>query len=226
MYGLNPDAARKGDERSGRILEIGAFEGVFKRAEHVVSQKKGTTGIEFDFETPERQTATFSLWTLNKEGKELFGYGMVQALMTCLRVRQLVPVQAMVKKYDRNSNGQIDVQAEVFRDLMGKNVGVLFETEDYLKNDGTLGLKVNCAGFYDAATRLTASEILDKKVQPLKLAQNIKTLKHKAYKRPVGGGNAGHPNAPGNGYAGESGGFADDDIPFAATLARAAWSAI
>jgi hypothetical protein len=200
---------------------------VFKRAEHVKSRQKGTTGIEFDFETPERQSASFSLWTLNKDGKELFGLQLVQALMTCLRVRQLAPTLAMVKKFDRDSGGQIDIEAEVFKELMGKPIGVLFETEDYRRNDGGIGTKVNCAGFFDTATRLTASEILDKKVQPLKLAQNIKTLKHKPYKGPVAG-NAGHPNAPGNGYGGDTGGggFPDDDIPFAAMLARAAWSAI
>lgn len=217
MYALNPDAARKGDERSGRIVEIGAYEGVIKRAENVISTKKGTKGIEFDFETPDRMSAQFSLWTLTKDGKEIMGFGFVQALMTCLRVRALMPVRAIVHKYDRVSGGMVDVEAEVFKELMNKSIGVLFETEDYLKNDNSIGTKVNCAGFFDTATRLTASEILDKKVQPLKLAANLKTLRHKAYKAPTGGG----ARSSGGGYGGGMGdpgpgqaGFEDDDIPF------------
>jgi hypothetical protein len=85
MYSLNPDAARKGDERSGRIEEIGAFEGRFLRAENVISSKKGTQGIEFAFESNEKQNAQFSLWTLTKDGKEIMGFQFVQALMTSAR---------------------------------------------------------------------------------------------------------------------------------------------
>lgn len=231
MYSLNPSAARKGDERTGRISEIGAYVGKFTRAEHVISDRKKTTGVEFAFESDDKQQATFTVWTINGKGEQIFGFAQLQAIMTVLQTRTLELTQQMVKKYDRDSGGVIDVSAEVFAALMGKPVGVLFETEDYEKftngqPNGQIGTKVVFAGVYDPKTRLTASEILDKKVQPLKLDQHIKTLKHRPLKRVAGGGysssSTGHPNAPGN----SSGGFEDDDIPFAPAYARAAWSAM
>lgn len=209
MYNFDQTAARKGDERSGRISEIGPYVGRFTRVEPVVSEKKGTKGVEFAFESDDKQGAVFTLWTLNNKGEQLFGYGQLQAVMTVLRCRSIALSPAMVRKYDRNSNGLIDVQAEVFADLMNKPVGVLFETEDYEKTNGGVGVKVVFAGVYEAKTKLTASEILDKKVQPQKYEQHVRTLKHRALKNAPRGGNMGHPNAPGNG-----GGFDDDEIPF------------
>lgn len=226
MYTWNGNAAKQGDERAGRILEIGPFIGKFRRAEDVVSSKTKTKGVEFVFESDDKQSAQFTLWTINAEGKELMGFRQLQAVMTILKCRALTTKTAMVKKFDRNSGGVVDVEADVFLDLMDKPVGVLFETEDYHKTGGGLGTKVVFAGCFDPVTRLTASEIIDKKVVPAKLESHIKTLRHRPAKAQSnggnGGGNMGHPNAPGNG----GGGFEDDDIPFGPLLSRAAWSAI
>lgn len=213
MYTLNPDAARKADERAGRISEIGKYVGTFLYAENVVSEKKGTRGVEFAFETEGKQGATFALWTLNKDGKELFGLGLVNSIMTCLRVKSITPTKVVIRKYDRFAKGMANVEAEVFKELMGKPIGVLFETEDYRRTDGSIGVKIVPAGFFDAMSELTASEILDKKVQPLKLAQAVRGLKHRPLRNQGGGAsqNMGHPNAPGNDVGG---GFEDDDIPF------------
>jgi hypothetical protein len=219
MYSLDQSAARKGDERGGRITEIGPYVGKFTRAEHVISEKKQTRGVEFAFESDDKQMATFTVWTVNGKGEQIFGYAQLQAIMTVLRCRSLELTRRVVKKYDRNSQGMVDVEAEVFLDLMDKPVGVLFETEDYEKfsngaPSGQVGTKIVFAGVFDPKTKLTASEIWDKKVQPQKYEQHVRTLKHRPLKRLIGGagggGNAGHPNAPGN----NAGGFDDDDIPF------------
>lgn len=206
MYSLNTTAARQADERSGRINEIGKFVGIFSRAEDVTS-KKETRGIDFAFETPDRQSANFTLWTFNKEGAELYGFKQLQSLMTCLRIKDMAPKTAMVRKWDRTSEGMIDVEGMVFDALMNKPIGILFETEDYPKNDGSTGTKVVPAYFFDARTELTASEILDKKVTPAQLAKLVLTLRH----RPLRGKQAA-PAATNAAPAG--GGFDDDDIPF------------
>lgn len=217
MYSLNTTAARQADERSGRIAEIGKYIGTFSRAEDITSPK-GTRGIDFAFETADRQTANFTLWTLNKEGKEIFGFKQLQALMTCLKVKNLKPVASVVKKWDRDSGGMQEFDAQVFEDLMSKPVGILFETEEYAKTEGGVGVKVVPAAFFEASSELMASEILDKKVAPAQLAKILLTLKHK----PLKTGSTTASNAPSGGGGG--GPDFDDDIPFAPAYARAAWA--
>jgi hypothetical protein len=231
MYNIDQNAARQGDERGGRITDIGRYVGKFTRAEHVISDAKKTTGVEFAFESDDKQSATFTVWTINGKGEQIFGFKQLQAIMTVLKCRSLATTVKVVKKWDRNSQGIVNVEAEVFADLMDKPVGVLFETEDYEKYEngqpsGKVGTKLVFAGVFDPKTNLTASEILDKKVQPQKLEQNIRTLRHRPLKRVAGNGGtpaySGHPNAPGN----DAGGGYDDDIPFGPLHTRAAWSAI
>jgi hypothetical protein len=206
MYSLNTKAARQADERSGRIAEIGKYVGIFSRAEDVTS-KKETRGIDFAFETPERQSANFTLWTYNKEGAELYGFKQLQSLMTCLRVKDMAPKAAIVRKWDRTAEGMVDVEGMIFEALMNQPIGILFETEDYPKNDGTTGTKVVPAYFFDAKSELTASEILDKKVTPAQLAKLVMTLKH----RPLRGK---QPAPMASGAVPAGNGFEDDDAPF------------
>lgn len=206
MYSLNTTAARQADERSGRIAEIGKYVGMFSRAEDVKSSK-GTQGIDFAFETPERQSANFTLWTFNKEGKELYGFKQLQSLMTCLSIRDMAPKAAIVHKWDRTANGMIDVDGMIFADLMSKPIGILFETEDYEKSDHSVGTKVIPAYFFNAKSELTASEILDKKVTPAQLAKLVMTLKHRPLRGKQAAPSAGSPAPAGNG-------FEEDDIPF------------
>jgi hypothetical protein len=225
MYSLNTTAARQADERSGRIAEIGKYLGMFTRAEDVTSSKL-TRGIDFAFETQDKQSANFTLWTYNKEGKELYGFKQLQALMACMRVRDMAPKKAIVRKWDRTSEGMVDVEGMVFDALMGKPIGILFETEEYQKFENnvptTVGMRVVPAYFFDAQSEMTASEILDKKVQPVQLAKLVQTLRHRPLRKAAGGA----PAAGGGGAPAGGNGFDDDDIPFAAAFARQAWSAI
>ena len=209
MYALNPQAARQAEQRSERITEIGKYVGQFTRAEDIESSK-GTRGIDFAFVTEDKQTANFTLWTFNAANKELFGFKQLQALMTCLRVKNIAPSDAVVKKWDRDTQQVQEFDAQVFLDLMNKDVGILFETEDYQKNDGSIGTKVVPAAFFEASSELMASEILDKKAAAHQLAKMIPGLRH----RPLRNGSA--QPAPARTSAPAGGGFddMDDDIPF------------
>lgn len=217
MYSLNTNTARQADDYSGRIAEIGRYTGTFTRAEHVLS-KKGTQGIDFAFETKDKQSATFSIWTYSASGEELYGFRQLQALMVCLRVKQLVPVTSTVKKWDYQTKNLQTVQAEVFKELMNKPIGVLFETEEYERQDGSLGTKVVAAGFFDAQSELMASEIIDQKVQPEKLAKRVASLKHRPLRNAPPVAQAAPAYKPVHGYQPQSagGGDRDDDldIPF------------
>jgi hypothetical protein len=209
MYALDPNAARQADERSGRITDTGKYVGIFTRAEDVTSAK-GTRGIDFTFETPERLSANFTLWTMKAHGEPLFGFKQLQALMACLRIKSITPSHAIVKKWDRETNSVQDFDAEVFKDLMNKQVGILFETEDYLKKDGSIGTKVVPAAFFEASSGLMAGEILDKKVEPTQLSKMILALRHRPLKRV-----AGQASQPGDPIPGADSSLdTDGDIPF------------
>lgn len=208
MYSLNTTAARQAEERSGRINEIGKFIGIFNRAEDVTSGK-GTRGIDFAFETPERQSANFTLWTFNADGKELYGFKQLQAVMTCLRVKDMAPKAAIVRKWDRHAQGMVDAEGMIFEAMMSKPIGILFETEDYAKTDGSTGTKVVPAYFFDAKSELTPSEILDKKVTPSQLAKLVLTLRHRPLR-----GKAPAASTSNSAGADTAGPIDDDDIPF------------
>ncbi len=178
MYQLNTTLARQADQHSTHITEPGKYIGVFKCAEDVTSSK-GTRGIQFTFITALQQTARFTLWTRNTEGQEIFGYKQLQALMVCLDAERLDPTPDTVTKWDSVACAMLDSPTFTFKALMGKQIGILFETEEYEKQDKSIGLKALPYAFFDAKTELMAAEILDKKVQPQQLSKIIPQLKHR-----------------------------------------------
>ncbi len=216
-YDLNPEQAKQAE--SARITETGKYVGVFTAAYGTESQKH-TEGIEFAFKTDDGRTADFlTLWTYNADNKELFGLKVLNALMTCARVKRLAPAAGTIDKWE---NGQrVKVAAQVFPDLTNKRVGLLLQREEYRKQDGSTGNKFNIVGAFDAESEMTASEILAKASKPEKLAGMVASLRDKLL---VGGGSAGsHSSAPAeNG----GGGFPDDDIPFGAHMRGRAGLAI
>lgn len=179
-YNLNPDAARAGDTGGGRIDVSGAYVGIFTRAESVTASK-GTEGIELSFKSENEESADFlSLWTHNKDGVEIYGYKVLQAVMTCMKARNIKPTRGAVEKWE---NGQkITSQATIYPDLTNKKIGLVLQREEYVKNDGNIGSKMNIVGAFDAESRLTASEILDRKAVPERLDKIISSLKDKVMK--------------------------------------------
>src|SRR5260364_103833 len=85
-YQLNETAARASEQRSERIVEPGEYIGILTCAEDITS-KRGARGIDCVFETENKHIAYFTLWTFGTEGKELFGYSQLNALMTCLGIK-------------------------------------------------------------------------------------------------------------------------------------------
>lgn len=203
-YDLNPEQAKQAE--SSRITETGKYVGAFTSA-YGTESTKGTEGIEFAFKTDDGRTADFlTLWTYNKDGKELFGLKVLNALMTCLRAKRIVPSAGTIEKWE---DGQrVRVAAQVFPDLTNKRIGLLLQREEYRKQDGSVGSKFNIVGAFDAETELTASEILVKASSPEKLAGMVASLRDKTL--PAGAAPSGYTAAS----SGGSGDF-DDDIPFA-----------
>lgn len=207
-YAVNTDTARQGDSNSTRLTETGAYVGIFIKAEEVTSTK-GTQGIEFTFQTPDKSTADYlTLWTINTDGKELFGLKQLNAMMVCMRIRTAIaPTPGIVEKYEKGGKAKVKVEAQLFKDLMNKQIGVLLQKEGYEKNDRSIGSRLNLAGFFEASSRMTAIEILDKAVKPERLDRMIATLKDKPFYK---SGKPAQSENPGHGMPED----AEDDSPY------------
>lgn len=215
MYELNTDSARKADQGGQMISEVGKYVGTFTQAEDITA-KSGTKGVSLTFES-NGQKARLSLYTKKADGTTIMGYDTLMALMTCLKLRSIKPAPGVVKSWDNDQRKEVEKEATVFPDLCGKPIGLLLETEDYLKQDGTVAAnpRIIIKSVFQAETELTASEILDRKTVATNLPKMVEGLRHRPLK------NAPKPKAAttddyGFDYQPASSGFddADDSIPF------------
>jgi hypothetical protein len=187
-YALDADLARKSDESKTRIDASGEYVGHFTKAKKVISTT-GTEGIEFSFETNEGATGDYmTLYTIKADGTKIFGFGLLMALMTCLKVRQIGTQKIAVDEWDNIARAVIPVEAEHFTELMNKPIGVLIQREpiiDQFSGDvkidknGFPKWKLNLTGFFDPVTRKTAGEILDKAETPARLERKLSSLRDK-----------------------------------------------
>lgn len=204
-YTLNPEAAKQADQMGGMIKETGKYAGHFTRAESITSTK-GTKGVEFSFKSADGLTADYlTLWTINAEGKELYGYKTLMAIMTCLKVRDIKPVRQEIEKYDHELQCKAPVMADVFQELTDKSIGLLLEREEYRNGRGEVKSKMVIAAPFDPATSFTASEILNKAVKPEILDKMVAQLRDRPLKD-VSTPSQGAPVAAGNDEF--------DDLPF------------
>ena len=203
-YNLDPVAASQAGV-SNYITETGKYKGKFTRAE-IVESKQGTEGVEFTFESSEGLKADYlQLWTYNRDGKALPSLKALNAIMACLRTREMQPTQATI------SDAKGTRTAQVFPMLTNKPIGVLLQREEYVKGDGGIGYKFNLVAPFEAQTELTAAEILAKKTQPEQLAKMVSMLKDKPMQnaRPAKSDNGFQHGDPGASFA-----DAEDSIPF------------
>lgn len=205
MYALNTEAAKAADSTGNRITERGKYIGKFTRAQHIVSAQ-GTKGIDFDFEATSGQKARFSVYTIKGDGTQIYGFKQLMAIMTVLSLRNLAePVSRRAKVYDFDAGQEVERDVPQFVELLDKPIGLLFTMEEYKEGKW----RPNLAGVFQADTELVASEILERKTQPLTLPKMVERLRDKPMQTQQGGSgyqptNSGAPD------------FIDDtsDIPF------------
>lgn len=204
MYDLDTTAAKEADQKNSSISESGAYTGIFTRAENVMSTK-GTVGVEFSFKSDSGASADYlTLWTKNKDGKELYGYKMLMAIMTCLKVRNIKPSIQQVEKYDHDAGQRKQVSVEVFADLMNKPIGLVIQMEEYEKKDHSTAWKPSIYAAF-SSEGFTASEILNKAQKPDTLDKMLATLRDKPLRHRAEQASASTP-APAADF--------DDDIPW------------
>lgn len=183
MYELDTNSARKADSGGSMINELGKYVGTFTQAEDVTA-KSGTKGVSLTFESNAGQKARLSLYTKKSDGTTIMGFDTLMAIMTCLMLRKIKPTQGIVKSWDNDQRKEVEKHATVFPDLCGKPIGLLLETEDYLKQDGTQARRprIIIKSVFQAETELTASEILDRKTTPVSLPRMVEGLRHRPLK--------------------------------------------
>lgn len=200
MYQLDTTAARKADSTGNQINEIGKYVGKFTQAEDLTT-KKNTKGIALNFESSDGQKARLSLYTVMADGTKIMGYDALMALLTCMGLRGIKLVPGVAKFYDFDAKAEATRDSSIFPELCDKPIGVLLETEEYEKQDGGIGNRMVLAGIFQHGTELTASEILDRKTQPVQLEKLVARLHHRPLKgakkqvyQPASNGNDGPPD--------------------------------
>ena len=209
MYALDTQEARKADTQGNQIKELGKYVGAITQAEDITA-KSGTKGVALSFTSNSGQKTKVGIYTIKADGTKLSGLSMLNALMTCLMLRNIAPKPGKVTRYDYDAKQDVIEDGSVFPELC-KPIGFLLETEDYLKNDGhTVGTRMVLRGVFQASTELTASEVLDKKTKPEQLEKMVATLRH----RPLKAASAQPTRTAPTGAAGSGFDDMDDDIPF------------
>lgn len=206
-YNLDTKAAKEANA-GGRIDSTGKYVGLIKKAEFITS-KKGTDGVEFEFLSSTGESATLQLWTRNANNPQLSGFKMLMAVMTCAGVKNMTPTKRRIKKYDYDMKEMREVEATIAPEFDGKAVGLLLQREEYEKNDGGIGYRMNIFAAAQHSTDLTANEILERKTQPEELFKLMERLADKKAKPKAGG--VSQPAAA-NAQAGVVN--LDDDLPW------------
>lgn len=187
MYQLDTQSAREADSIGSYLTETGKYIGQFTRAEKLVSRNKGTHGIGFTFECAGKSTR-FDIWTMDASNKRLGGFKTINAIMACMSLRGIAPAPGKVERYNLDTQQRETVQAEVFPELVGKPIGLVLQKTEYEKMrdgqyTGETGWRLEMLAPFRAADEFTASEILDRKTKPEKLAAILATLADRPLKK-------------------------------------------
>lgn len=213
---LNADDARKGDTVSNILRDSGKYVGVITRAEKLLS-RNNVEGLGLSIKTDDGCTASYlDVYTVRlADGEHLRGYHLVQALLACLKLRDVEEGAIEADKWDSDARMQVRTKLQGYPALMGKRIGVFLQREIAInQNTGAETDRLNLIGVFDPQTNLTATEILGGKTEPKRIHDYEKMLERAPIldrRKGRGGANAGTSSAPAsNGAKPEF----DDDIPF------------
>ena len=181
-YDYDDSAAGHAEDFANRIDKSDAFIGTFTNAWALTSKVKddgsgGTSGIHFEFEGAGGERGQADIYTVKKDGTKLFGYNMVMAMMLIMGVKGLKTKKGEIEAFVDGKREKIE--GDTFPDLIGKRIGVIFQKELYNKQDGKEGARYNLIATFHPDSKLTASEIKEKKVKPEKFERIMRGLKTK-----------------------------------------------
>lgn len=204
-YEMNQEAAARVGN-SNFITESGRYAGKFVSA-IAVKSKQGTDGVEFSFKSDDDRTANYlQLWTYNAEGRQVYGFSVLSAIMQCLRVSKIAPRPMTI------NDGGGPRSVEGFPELVGKPIGLLLQREDYVKQDGTPGFQLKIIVPFDPRNQLTAAELIKGVSTPAELAKQEARLSDKPAARQQPQQTQRRPATTGSGS--DSWDAMQDDVPW------------
>ena len=170
-FTLNVESAREASKpMNTRIDEAGQYHCTIVKAKLVTSQK-GTFGVELGVTSDEGGRADYlTLWLKDKDGEELFGAKAIQAMMVCMKLKNLSVGTIHYEDFNKETQKREKVSSDGFVELMGKPVGMLLRKEIYSKIAGGDGEQMIILSFFESKTDFTASEILDRATEPTQKA--------------------------------------------------------
>lgn len=183
-YDFDADAASKADDVASRIDASAAYIGQFKVV-HAFKSIKGTEGMHFEFMSPGGGSASFDVYTRKEDGTPVFGSNQIQAMMAILGLRGLKSVEGKFEAYDFDVGKRTERSGDIFPELAGKDIGLVLQKEKYTKNNGQEGYRMNLFGVFHPVSRLTSSEIKERKATPEKLEKMLRSLKDKDSRKAV-----------------------------------------
>lgn len=201
QFGFNPESAKQADS-SARIEEAGKYVGTIKHMEFITA-KSGTTGFEIEFETDNKEFASFSIWTEKSDGTSLGGVHKINAMLACAGVRGLTPTNAQLEKYDFDRKDRVMKNCVVAPEMAGKRIGLLLQRENYQNGNGDWKFQMNFFSCFHAQSELMAKEIVDKKTSPEALPKSLASLAaNPVTTRSPKNNNGGYQQNNGGGYGG------------------------
>jgi len=177
-YEFDENQASKADSAADRIDTSAAYVGVLTKAWAVESQS-GTTGIGLHFDAGADGKTETTIWTVKENGEPAFGMAFLQSMMLMFGLRSLKAEPGLVEEWDDDANKRIEVEGEIYPELCGKRIGLVLQKELTSKKSGGDSFRMSIYGVFHHESKLTASEIRERKVKPMKLDKLLKGLKDK-----------------------------------------------
>ena len=210
---LHADDARKGDPVSNVLRESGTYVGTITRAEKLLS-RNNVEGLGLSIKTDDGCTANYlDVYTVRlSDGEKLRGYHLVQALLACLKLRDVEEGPIEADKWDSMARAQVRTKLQGYPALMGKRIGMFLQRElSTNQNTGDDADRLILIGVFDPQTNLTATEILGGKTEPKRIHDYEKMLERTPVLDRRKGRNETHAAQARPANAGAD---FDDDIPF------------
>lgn len=176
MYTLDTKQAKAADAISASIRETGKYIGTITRAEAITSTR-GTKGLGLSFKADDGSSADYlDLYTHKADGEALSSLKTVNAILACLKVREVKEGQINFEKYDKGTKAREKFQSRGYPDLMGKRIGFLLRKEIETDDQGKDRDRVAIFAVFQHDTELTATEVLDQKTKPERLEKMLDEL--------------------------------------------------